>query len=162
MKIGATHAGISVGEDGATHQCCEDMALMRTIPGMVVCCPCDGNEMKAAVKEDKVIFRQRAFVPVEREYAGEVCFGLEFAPLDKTLDFIPTALQLMRQVVRLYPEQFTLSDQGQGNKHLHYLAGGRRIDDYLYGILSLEELLEEWRGQSARFEKETEAFRIYG
>ena len=120
------------------------------------------REMKAAVKEDKVIFRQRAFVPVEREYAGEVCFGLEFAPLDKTLDFIPTALQLMRQVVRLYPEQFTLSDQGQGNKHLHYLAGGRRIDDYLYGILSLEELLEEWRGQSARFEKETEAFRIYG
>ena len=120
------------------------------------------REMKAAVKEDKVIFRQRAFVPVEREYAGEVCFGLEFAPLNKTLDFIPTALQLMRQVVRLYPEQFTLSDQGQGNKHLHYLAGGRRIDDYLYGILSLEELLEEWRGQSARFEKETEAFRIYG
>ena len=50
VKIGATHAGISVGEDGATHQCCEDIALMRVIPGMKVLCPCDGYEMKLAVK----------------------------------------------------------------------------------------------------------------
>ena len=41
VKIGATHGGISVGEDGATHQCCEDFALMRVIPGMVVACPSD-------------------------------------------------------------------------------------------------------------------------
>ena len=50
VKIGATHGGISVGEDGATHQCCEDFALMRTIPGMVVVCPSDDVEAKAAVK----------------------------------------------------------------------------------------------------------------
>lgn len=50
VKIGASHAGISVGEDGATHQCNEDMALMRTIPGMVVINPCDYVEAKAAVK----------------------------------------------------------------------------------------------------------------
>ena len=50
VKIGATHAGISVGEDGATHQCNEDIALMRTIPGMVVINPCDYVEAKAAVK----------------------------------------------------------------------------------------------------------------
>lgn len=50
VKIGATHAGISVGEDGATHQCCEDIALMRTIPGMVVINPCDDVEAKAAVR----------------------------------------------------------------------------------------------------------------
>ena len=50
VKIGATHAGISVGEDGATHQCCEDIALMRTIPGMVVINPADDVEAKAAVK----------------------------------------------------------------------------------------------------------------
>ena len=48
VKIGATHAGISVGEDGATHQCCEDIALMRVIPGMTVICPADANEAKAA------------------------------------------------------------------------------------------------------------------
>ena len=50
VKIGATHAGISVGEDGATHQCCEDIALMREIPGMVVINPCDDVEARAAVK----------------------------------------------------------------------------------------------------------------
>ncbi len=50
VKIGATHAGISVGEDGATHQCNEDIALMRAIPGMVVINPCDDVEARAAVK----------------------------------------------------------------------------------------------------------------
>ena len=50
VKIGATHAGISVGEDGATHQCNEDIALMRTIPGMTVIVPADDVEAKAAVR----------------------------------------------------------------------------------------------------------------
>jgi len=50
VKIGATHAGISVGEDGATHQCNEDIALMRTIPGMVIINPSDDVEAKAAVQ----------------------------------------------------------------------------------------------------------------
>ena len=50
VKIGATHGGISVGEDGASHQCCEDFALMRSIPGMVVISPADDVEAKAAVK----------------------------------------------------------------------------------------------------------------
>ncbi len=48
VNIGATHAGISVGEDGATHQCCEDIALMRTIPGMTIINPADAVEAKAA------------------------------------------------------------------------------------------------------------------
>lgn len=50
VKIGATHAGITVGEDGASHQCNEDLALMRTIPGMVVMCPSDDVEAKACVR----------------------------------------------------------------------------------------------------------------
>ena len=50
VKIGATHGGISVGEDGASHQCCEDFALMRSIPGMVVISPSDDVEARAAVK----------------------------------------------------------------------------------------------------------------
>lgn len=70
VKIGATHAGITVGEDGATHQCNEDIALMRTIPGMVVMCPADDVEAKAAVRaalehEGPVYIRfGRAAVPV--------------------------------------------------------------------------------------------------
>ena len=50
VKIGATHGGVSVGEDGASHQCCEDFALMRSIPGMTVICPADDVEARAAVK----------------------------------------------------------------------------------------------------------------
>ena len=50
VKIGASHGGVSVGEDGASHQCCEDFALMRTIPGMTVMCPADNVEARAMVK----------------------------------------------------------------------------------------------------------------
>lgn len=50
VKLVGTHAGLTVGEDGATHQCIEDLALMRVIPGMTVICPADGNETRAAVK----------------------------------------------------------------------------------------------------------------
>ena len=50
VKVIGSHGGLSVGEDGATHQCIEDYALMRAIPGMVVLSPCDGPEMRLAVK----------------------------------------------------------------------------------------------------------------
>lgn len=50
VKVVGTHAGLTVGEDGATHQCVEDIGLMRVIPGMTVVCPCDGNETRAAVR----------------------------------------------------------------------------------------------------------------
>ena len=70
VKIGATHAGISVGEDGASHQCLEDISLMRSIPGMVVMCPADDTEAKmavrAAAKYDGPVYLRfgRAPVPV--------------------------------------------------------------------------------------------------
>lgn len=50
VKVVGSHGGLSVGEDGATHQCIEDFALMRAIPGMLVVCPCDGNEMRLATE----------------------------------------------------------------------------------------------------------------
>ena len=74
VKIGATHAGITVGEDGASHQCNEDIALMRTIPGMVVMCPSDDIEARAAVRaaiehEGPVYLRfGRAAVPVINDH----------------------------------------------------------------------------------------------
>ena len=73
VKIGASHGGMSVGEDGASHQCCEDFALMRSIPGMVVMSPADDVEAKAMVKaayehEGPVYMRfGRAAVPVFHE-----------------------------------------------------------------------------------------------
>ena len=88
VKIGATHAGISVGEDGATHQCNEDIALMRTIPGMVILNPADGIEAKAAVEaaiqhEGPVYLRfGRYAVPYlydEADYKFEIGKGVTLA-----------------------------------------------------------------------------------
>ncbi len=85
VKIGATHAGISVGEDGATHQCNEDIALMRTIPGMVVINPSDDIETRGAVKasvqyEGPVYLRfGRLAVPIindREEYTFEIGKGV--------------------------------------------------------------------------------------
>ena len=76
VKIGATHGGISVGEDGASHQCCEDFALMRSIPGMVVMSPADDVEARAMVKaayehQGPVYMRfGRSAVPVVHEEEG--------------------------------------------------------------------------------------------
>ena len=83
VKIGATHGGISVGEDGATHQCCEDIALMRTIPGMTVIVQSDDIEAKAVVKaaaamEGPVYMRfGRLAVPVinDEDYKFEIGKG---------------------------------------------------------------------------------------
>ena len=76
VKIGASHGGISVGEDGASHQCCEDFALMRAIPNMVVLCPADDVEAKAAVRaayeHDGPVYLRfgRLAVPVFHEEEG--------------------------------------------------------------------------------------------
>lgn len=81
VKICASHAGVSVGEDGATHQCLEDIALMRTIPGMVVMCPSDDVETRACVKaayehEGPVYIRTgRLAVPVFHEENYEFKIG---------------------------------------------------------------------------------------
>ena len=81
VKIGASHGGMSVGEDGASHQCCEDFALMRSIPGMVVICPADGVEAEAATKaayayQGPVYLRMgRLAVPLFHEEGFEFTIG---------------------------------------------------------------------------------------
>ena len=85
VKIGATHAGISVGEDGATHQCCEDIALMRTIPGMTIINPADAVEAKkavfAAAEADGPFYLRfgRLAVPVifDNDYPFEIGKGVQ-------------------------------------------------------------------------------------
>ena len=85
VKIGATHAGISVGEDGATHQCLEDLALMRTIPGMVVINPADDIEaqlaVKAAIEHNGPVYMRFGRLAVEdvngEDYKFEIGKGVE-------------------------------------------------------------------------------------
>lgn len=102
VKIGATHAGISVGEDGASHQCNEDIALMRAIPGMVVICPADDVEARAAVKaaveyEGPVYLRfGRLAVPVindEADYRFEIGKGITLKE-GKDVTIIATGLEV--------------------------------------------------------------------
>ncbi|MDR1734524.1 MAG: transketolase family protein [Oscillospiraceae bacterium] len=88
VKIGATHAGISVGEDGASHQCCEDIALMRTIPGMTIINPADAREAYTAVFEaaklDGPVYLRfgRLAVPevFGEDYTIEIGKGVELKP----------------------------------------------------------------------------------
>ena len=102
VKIGATHAGISVGEDGATHQCNEDIAIMRTIPGMTIICPADDVEARAAVKaaaeyEGPVYLRfGRLAVPVindEETYKFEIGKGITMKE-GKDVTIIATGLEV--------------------------------------------------------------------
>ena len=88
VKICATHGGVSVGEDGATHQCCEDMALMRTIPGMVVMNPSDAIEarcaVEAAIKHNGPVYVRFGRLPVSiindnPEYKFEIGKGVKLA-----------------------------------------------------------------------------------
>ena len=102
VKIGATHAGITVGEDGATHQCNEDIALMRTIPGMTIVNPADAVEARAAVKaalttEGPFYLRfGRYAVPVfndEKTYRFELGKGVQLAD-GKDVTIVATGLMV--------------------------------------------------------------------
>ena len=107
VKIGATHAGISVGEDGATHQCLEDIGIMRTIPGMVIINPADHVEamaaVEAAIKHDGPVYLRfgRLAVPQifdENEYKFELGKGVQLkegtdATIIATGLMIPYALE---------------------------------------------------------------------
>ena len=106
VKIGATHAGFSVGEDGATHQCNEDIALMRAIPGMVVINPADDVEAKAAVKaayeyEGPVYLRfGRLAVPVindNEDYKFEIGKGIVLRE-GKDVTLIATGLEVAETI----------------------------------------------------------------
>ena len=107
VKIGATHAGISVGEDGATHQCNEDIALMRTIPGMVILNPADDVEAKACVKaayeyNGPVYLRfGRLAVPVindREDYKFEIGKGIVLRE-GKDVTIVATGLEVSESLV---------------------------------------------------------------
>ncbi len=119
VKIGATHAGISVGEDGASHQCCEDIALMRTIPGMVIINPADDIEARAAVLaaaeyEGPVYMRfGRLAVPriFDENYKFEMGKGVELVD-GSDVTIVATGLMVNEALIA----QKTLADEGVSAK----------------------------------------------
>ena len=132
VKIGATHGGISVGEDGASHQCCEDFALMRSIPGMTVLCPSDDVEARAAVKaayehEGPVYLRfGRLAVPV---FHDKATFKFEIGKGEQLTEGSDVAIFATGLEVG---EALTAAEQlkkrghpGPGHQPLYHQASGR-------------------------------------
>ena len=120
------------------------------------------RKMQERVKDDKVAFRKRAFVPQTSKYAGQICYGLEFAPLAEDLDFIPVMLQFLHIVKELYPEQLVLKTGAEQENNLAALTGSKDTERYLEGELELDELLSIWKDGRRRFEMQAEDVRIYG
>lgn len=110
--------------------------------------------------EEDLAFRKRAFVPFERKYKDQTCFGIEFQPLKKTHDFIPVSLKLMKAVKDLHPDQFQLSCD-QTCSHLASVTGSTMAEDYLEGKLDFDDLMEAWNREAGEFAAEAEEFRIY-
>ncbi|MCH5170309.1 MAG: transketolase family protein [Oscillospiraceae bacterium] len=115
VKIGATHAGISVGEDGASHQCCEDIALMRSIPGMVILNPADDVEARlcvlAAAEHDGPVYMRFGRLAVPRVFDENYKFQIgKGAVLKEGTDVTVIATGLMVNEALMAAEKLT--DEG--------------------------------------------------
>ena len=120
-------------------------------------------EVKERVKDDKIVFRRRSFVPSTSKYRGELCFGLEFHPLKPDCDFLLTALILMRAIYTRYPDKVELRKipGNIGGHHLTILSGNTWAEDYIAGRMSEKQLLEGWASQRAEFEAYAADVRLY-
>lgn len=113
------------------------------------------------IRNEPLMIRKKAFIPAERKYQGQLCYGLEIAPLGRRLDFIPLSVILMRTIARLYPDNFKLVVSPTGENHLSYVTGSRETEQVLYGEMDPCELFEKWKKESLAFAQKIEPFRIY-
>ena len=121
------------------------------------------GDVKRLVKDDKIAFRRRSFVPTTSKYRGELCFGLEFCPLEPDCDFLPTALNLMKAICTRYPDKVEPQrlPGGETGHDLTALSGNRWAEDYLAGRLSEKALGELWAAQREEFETYAADIRLY-
>lgn len=121
------------------------------------------TDVKERVRNDKVAFRRRSFVPNTSKYRGELCFGLEFHPLAPDCDFLLTALILMKAVYTRYPDRVEFQEipGNIGGHHLSILSGNGWAEEYLMDRMSEKQLLEGWAAQCAEFEDYTADVRLY-
>lgn len=113
--------------------------------------------------DGSVCFRRRSFVPSNSKYRGELCFGLEFAPLRADCDFLPAALALIKAIVRRYPDKLEYRRMA-GNingHHLTVLSGNEWAEEYVNGRLSMAQLKGNWQAQREEFEAYVADVKIY-
>lgn len=123
----------------------------------------DGYKVYARMQDhnfDKVAFRNRSFVPFSSKHKGEVCFGIEFLPLCKELDFAPIAILLLKTIYQTHPEQFQYTTYADVT-HIDRLTGDPRVRLVIEGGMELEELMSLWAEEEKAFAQEVEGFRIY-
>ena len=113
------------------------------------------------VQDPNLAFRTRAFTPFWSKHEGKTCFGVEFIPLSSSLDFMPTALILMKTLLELYPNEFEFRSYADVSR-LTSLSGDHGVDEYLQDKLSMQELLDQWKEASVSFAEEVKGCRIYG
>ena len=106
-------------------------------------------------------FRKRAFIPQTSKYTGQICYGLEFEPLDKRADFLPVFLLFMHIISEQYPEFKIYEDAAQRENTMANLTGGMEVSHYLSGEMELEELLGLWDAQQNSFDEKVQTLRIY-
>ncbi len=113
--------------------------------------------------EEAFAFRRRAFVPVSGKYAKEICYGLEFLPLDQEADFLPMALTFMKIISDRYPDQliFRKEEEGEDTVHLKVLYGNDLVQKYLQGKISLKRLKESWEEEDRAFADSVRELRLY-
>ncbi len=116
--------------------------------------------LRERVRDPRLAMRTRAFTPFWSKYAGETCFGVEFIPLSADLDFMPTALILMKTLREMYPDKISFRTYADVSR-LASLSGDVDTDAYLRGELTLSALLDSWRAQAEEFAREAEVFRLY-
>ena len=120
-------------------------------------------DVREKVRDAKIVFRRRSFVPSASKYAGQLCFGLEFCPLEPDCDFLLTALVLMRAICERYPDQvefFTIPEDG-GADRLTVLSGNGWAGEYLAGRMNERQLMEGWAAQREEFEAYAADVRLY-
>lgn len=117
--------------------------------------------LRERVQDINLAFRTRAFTPFWSKHEGKTCFGVEFIPLSSSLDFMPTALILMKTLLELYPNEFEFRSYADVSR-LTSLSGDHGVDEYLQDKLSMQELLDQWKEASASFAEEVKGCRIYG
>lgn len=116
--------------------------------------------LKKEIKEESIAFRKRTFVPFTGKYKGEVCFGVEFEPLDDHVDFIPIALQMLKTIKDMDPDRFTYRMEQEEN-HLSALVGDNLGYEFLEGKMTLEEVQNIWKEQSLEFTQRSRQFYLY-
>ncbi len=107
-----------------------------------------------------VAFRKRAFVPFTSKHKDQVCYGLEFEPTDKRLDFIPVAITLMREIKRLHPEHFSYVKYADVDR-IHNLTGDPNVLECVEQRLELSDLLKSWEQSRKEFIDFSQDIKIY-